>query len=377
MQQRKLHIFDASLGHDKGHFENFNRETLKFLTENNYDVDVYSHRDSKYHIHKEEKCHDVFSIALSQINHILKKNDGSDEAAMNEISSIVYDDLKKLDKSRFKSDDVIIYHSSHIYFLNGILKWLDEFEHPPFFVGHIYCSFYDPKNIHQILEQKSYQLFKNIFEQFSDKLKEKVYFFHESALTVQVLQEVLNYKNCFKIHPICYVPKEIGYRQINDSNTVKIGYFYRANYANLHIRDIAKEVFSHFTGLAHFSFHVPPFVDGRDEYYNTLKEYDLVILPYNRADYSYKNSGVFNECTGLGTTVLMPNDTVLEKENDELGLNQLIYETDEAAAISKKIFHFYKNRMTYQRQTLEIAQRFRQEYGVNCYINRILQAVSA
>ena len=201
MSPQKIHLFDASLGCDTGHYENQNRAIVEYLCEKNIDVEVYSNKTANIHIHVPEKCHDIFSISLNQVPSILTRENNLEKAAV-EISASVYEDLKILDKARFNPNDIILYHTSHICFLDGLLKWLGEFDSPPFFVCYLFCNFYDSKNIHQVINQESYQTFKKTFDNFSKHLKDKVYFIDGCNAGKDMYRNVLKFENSFKIsHP--------------------------------------------------------------------------------------------------------------------------------------------------------------------------------
>ena len=366
---RKIHLFDGSLGHSAGHFENQNRSIIEYLTKENMAGHVFGHRSPYTHIHVPEKCHDIFSISLIQIPEILDKNNGS----ASEISSITYDDLKDLDKSLFQPDDIILYHSCHVYFLDGLLKWLNEFESPPFFACHCYSDFYNPQNIQEIIHPESYQIFKNIFDNFPERLKNKVYFFNERNSAIDVFKQVLGYKNSFQIDSPCYVPQILNSEKIEDSTAIHIGFLAKDKARGAHL---VSEIMGHFNGLSHFVFHWPRYIKDPQEYYTLLQKMDLVVLPYDRTIYAYQNSGVFAECMGLGITTIIPSQTTIAQENDELQLNQILYDSDDPAEISRKIFYFYKSRIAYKKQANEIKEKFLKIRGTPSYIQKIVQISS-
>lgn len=107
---------------------------------------------------------------------------------------------------------------------------------------------------------------------------------------------------------------------------------------------------------------------NKSQYLKGINDSDVVMLPYDPREYSYRTSGIFFEAISMGKIVLVSSNTLMSDYLKKYYLKELIVKDWHKVSINYLI-NIKKNKLI-KKKLLKMKIHFRKVHGKNNFINR-------
>ena len=111
------------------------------------------------------------------------------------------------------------------------------------------------------------------------------------------------------------------------------------------------------------------------EYYERLAGADIVLLPYGRAEYATRPSGVFCEAAGLGKVTVVPSGTWMAAQIAAGRAAGTLFDSDDVAAVADAISRAAAALPELLADARDRAPAWREEESASAYLDRMIEQV--
>ncbi len=115
----------------------------------------------------------------------------------------------------------------------------------------------------------------------------------------------------------------------------------------------------------------------QDEYQNTMKMAELVLLPYPPAGYTLQTSGVFSEAMAMGKVSIVPEGTWMAANVRKYGGGAVMFSEFEVDSIAAACLRALEHLPSLKRDMRYISSHWRENMGMKTFVQRILDAGKA
>ena len=110
----------------------------------------------------------------------------------------------------------------------------------------------------------------------------------------------------------------------------------------------------------------------QEEYQNTIKMADIVLLPYHSGQYTLQTSGVFSEAMAMGKVSVIPEGTWMADMVHKFKGGGILYPRQEVAAIAEATLEALARLPQLTRDMQDISGVWRETMGMKAFLQRIL-----
>jgi glycosyltransferase involved in cell wall biosynthesis len=111
------------------------------------------------------------------------------------------------------------------------------------------------------------------------------------------------------------------------------------------------------------------------EYYERLAVADIVLLPYGRAEYATRPSGVFCEAAGLGKVAVVPSGTWMATQITAGRAAGTMFDTDDVEAVADAVNRAASSLPELLADARDRAPAWREEESASAYLDRMIEQV--
>ena len=340
----RIHVVDPGLDSLKGHHANYDRALTESFAALQLPTTIYS-----YATPSDPRAWDRLSIEplffWSSYYRLLPPESPN---RLRDSGWIFYLQLARLDRSAIAPDDIVLFHSLSAEQLGGLARWIAEWPdktRPRFAFLFMFSDYREPDGAERTAAVETYSRF------FADLLPftERCRIFAEHRLLQADLARFAGGRFAIALAPhVKRVPASAA-RPKPAPEPVTVGYFGHAERADkgahllpgilarLGVRQDARWLVQLSFGrsqtplcgtwtpsairdalAARPDLRLLEGAMSEEAYYRALDSSDIVLLPYS-ALYARQGSGVFYEALALGKALVLPRDSFMREDLEEVG----------------------------------------------------------
>ena len=302
-----------------------------------------------------------------------------------------YQSLSRLDKNDFAPNDVIVYHTMAIIHLQGLARWLAEFDpdkmpyvfllipnpftddvFQPMFTFHCFSQL--PNNDKIFLSSDNSDM-TSVYQKYTDKTVHNmpIPVFDENSLQ-KYTSSKLNIKK--RIGFLGYgshdkkgnrfLPSVI--RQILEKHDVT--FFVQHNPCKP--KDVEK--YALFKNDERVTVHYGDLEE--EEYFDILAGLDITLMPYSPVYYKTSSSGVFVESVAFGKVMVLPGNTWLEKETRRFDAGATFFEHQSVSDIASALDVAIENFDVLSKRSQHASEAFCKYHNVSNFVDEMFKIMN-
>ena len=383
----KITVIDNGYCDRNGHHYHMNLTIHQECQRRGIPTDFYLQKDLEDEFKNTLNANGLFDDSLYAIYQINNPYVSQDVENFDIKNNLFFQKLLTIDRTKFSPSDIIFFHTCNHNNLGGIAEWLRLFSGEDMPNIALCVGFPDAHN-----NRQAASLYRYAYRRMPYSAKIRLYTNTQACL--KIYEKLFSDMNKFKIYelPIILTPIPMADQTKAASSPLRIGYFgHGRDSKGLHllgdIVEKANEKNSNIEFYIQFSAHqdtafkpsfdkleqqknVRLFLDSlsSEEYYRTMQECDIILLPYSKDFYSICNSGIFSESMALGKVIVLPSETEIKNIADQYQASIQSFEEFSVENIAEALQKTIENFDDLSNKSKEMSPKFLAKHNIkNCF----------